>query len=259
MKLEDCIGKICPYCKSKLKETDDIVACSACEMPHHKDCWVENQGCTTFGCMGTISRVSRNDVFVDITLDDEDSSSEPVSVPVVCTRCGNTLSDGMRFCNRCGTPRPAEPAAAQSVYCTGCGNSMSAEAKFCTRCGKTRGTPAAQPAAPAYVPPAPVYTPPVYTPPAPVYAPPAPVYTPPAPVYTPPAPVYTPPAPVYAPPTPVYAPPAPTYAPPAPAYAPPMPQQPAQNSVFCNRCGTRHPAGTKFCNRCGYQLGSPNS
>ena len=28
--------------------------CSACEMPHHKDCWIENQGCTTFGCQGTI-------------------------------------------------------------------------------------------------------------------------------------------------------------------------------------------------------------
>ena len=32
----------------------EIVQCSACEMPHHKDCWIENQGCTTFGCQGTI-------------------------------------------------------------------------------------------------------------------------------------------------------------------------------------------------------------
>lgn len=241
MKLEDCIGKICPYCKSKLEETDDIVACSACEMPHHKDCWVENQGCTTFGCMGTISRISRDDIFVDITLEDEDSGTEQVSVPVVCTRCGNTLSDGVRFCNRCGTPRAAAPAAAPAptVYCTGCGNSMSAQARFCNRCGKTRGTAAAQPA-------------PVYTPPAPVYTPPAPVYTPPAPVYTPPAPVYTPPAPVYTPPAPIYA-------PAAPVYTPPMPQQAAQPSVFCNRCGTRHPVGTQFCNRCGYRLGNPNS
>ena len=48
------IGKICPFCKTEFKENDDIVLCSSCDMPHHKDCWIENQGCTTFGCMGTI-------------------------------------------------------------------------------------------------------------------------------------------------------------------------------------------------------------
>lgn len=48
------IGKICPFCKTEFKEGDDIVVCSTCDMPHHKDCWIENQGCTTFGCLGTI-------------------------------------------------------------------------------------------------------------------------------------------------------------------------------------------------------------
>lgn len=42
------IGKVCPYCKSTFKEGDDIVVCSECEMPHHKDCWIDNKGCTTF-------------------------------------------------------------------------------------------------------------------------------------------------------------------------------------------------------------------
>lgn len=48
------VGKICPYCKTIITQTDEIVVCSACEMPHHKNCWVENRGCTTFGCLGTI-------------------------------------------------------------------------------------------------------------------------------------------------------------------------------------------------------------
>ena len=47
-------GKLCPFCKSAMQETEEIVVCSACEMPHHKECWIENQGCTTFGCLGTI-------------------------------------------------------------------------------------------------------------------------------------------------------------------------------------------------------------
>ncbi len=54
----DFIGKVCPYCKAEFKEGDDVVICSACEMPHHKECWVENQGCTTFGCTGTIMGVN---------------------------------------------------------------------------------------------------------------------------------------------------------------------------------------------------------
>ena len=50
----DYIGKICPYCKTPLTEEDDIVVCSVCEMPHHKDCWIENAACTTFGCTGSM-------------------------------------------------------------------------------------------------------------------------------------------------------------------------------------------------------------
>lgn len=47
-------GKTCPFCKTPFKEDDVIVVCSVCEMPHHLSCWQENNGCTTFGCTGTI-------------------------------------------------------------------------------------------------------------------------------------------------------------------------------------------------------------
>ena len=48
------IGKTCPYCKTPFQEGDVVVICSTCEMPHHLACWTENQGCTTFGCTGSI-------------------------------------------------------------------------------------------------------------------------------------------------------------------------------------------------------------
>ena len=54
------IGKTCPYCKTRLTEEDDIVVCSACDMPHHLSCWQDNQGCTTFGCTGSIQHIFRN-------------------------------------------------------------------------------------------------------------------------------------------------------------------------------------------------------
>lgn len=44
------IGKTCPYCRFPIKPREQIIACPACELPHHADCWKENGGCTTYGC-----------------------------------------------------------------------------------------------------------------------------------------------------------------------------------------------------------------
>lgn len=39
----------CPYCREAIVEADALV-CSGCHTPHYKDCWIENGGCTVFGC-----------------------------------------------------------------------------------------------------------------------------------------------------------------------------------------------------------------
>jgi len=44
------IGKICPYCQTPIKPGIPVAICPACEIPHHKECWEENHGCTTYGC-----------------------------------------------------------------------------------------------------------------------------------------------------------------------------------------------------------------
>ena len=64
------IGKRCPYCNSVFKEDDHIVVCSVCDMPHHFECWQDNQGCATFGCTGLISEMIR-----------PDSGAEAVQIP----------------------------------------------------------------------------------------------------------------------------------------------------------------------------------
>lgn len=48
------IGKICPYCQFPIESTEAIAICPRCEMPHHKECWNANGGCTTFGCTAQI-------------------------------------------------------------------------------------------------------------------------------------------------------------------------------------------------------------
>jgi hypothetical protein len=47
------IGKTCPYCQFPLKADSEVVKCPACKVPHHRECWAENGGCTTFGCRET--------------------------------------------------------------------------------------------------------------------------------------------------------------------------------------------------------------
>ena len=83
------VGKVCPYCKTELKEDDEVVVCSICEMPHHKECWIENKACTTFGCTGTI-KGANEDV-------------EPAIQASFCTNCGSKITPEHKFCGVCGT------------------------------------------------------------------------------------------------------------------------------------------------------------
>lgn len=55
--MNNFVGKICPYCKENFTEDGDIVVCSDCEMPYHKDYRISNKGCTIFGCSGTIQGI----------------------------------------------------------------------------------------------------------------------------------------------------------------------------------------------------------
>lgn len=59
------IGKTCPYCKTPLVKGDTVVFCSVCDMPHHLSCWQDNQGCTTFGCTGTMKEIIGGDSKVE--------------------------------------------------------------------------------------------------------------------------------------------------------------------------------------------------
>lgn len=51
----DEVGKTCPYCRFPIKPGEQVYVCPACKVPHHQDCWAENQGCTTYGCRGSAS------------------------------------------------------------------------------------------------------------------------------------------------------------------------------------------------------------
>ena len=111
--MNDYTGKICPYCKTEFRPSDDIIVCSECDMPHHKDCWVENQGCTTFGCLGTIKAADNTASSVTATqmnYEDHRSTATAVNSGVVfCTQCGTQNANTSSFCSHCGNRLAAVP------------------------------------------------------------------------------------------------------------------------------------------------------
>ncbi len=76
--LSDIIGKICPYCQTPIKPGESVVFCSACSTLHHRQCWNEGRGCTTFGCNGNPAAEpsdQRDRNIIDIDVNELDSSS----------------------------------------------------------------------------------------------------------------------------------------------------------------------------------------
>lgn len=85
-------GKTCPYCMTPIKVVDKIEVCPVCDMPHHKECWSQNRGCTTFGCVNmrnvrrTGSNVTRSAINVELT--SSGNPMEPASHPAHYYRPG---------------------------------------------------------------------------------------------------------------------------------------------------------------------------
>ena len=100
--MNDYTGKICPYCKTAFKPDDEIVVCSKCDMPHHKDCWIETQGCTTFGCLGNIKAADNDNSSVTTKEMNFDDISQPAGTSVYCTKCGAQNASTSLFCSNCG-------------------------------------------------------------------------------------------------------------------------------------------------------------
>lgn len=111
--MEEYIGKICPFCKTEIKEGDAVKVCPECGIPHHEACWEENKGCTTFGC-------SQQHY--------EEQHTNPTDV---CVKCGAPLGDGQDFCPKCGTPKGGE----KKRICGKCGAELQEGQDFCPKCG----------------------------------------------------------------------------------------------------------------------------
>ena len=73
----------CPYCRMPFTHTGPArVFCTACGTPHHEDCYMENGGCTVFGC----KRAPADDPKLQVS--QSDLSSVHVAVQPAATVAG---------------------------------------------------------------------------------------------------------------------------------------------------------------------------
>ncbi len=93
-------GYVCPVCKQKFQEQEDIVACPDCGAPHHRSCWKQEGQCSYAQDHGTTRQWKRPE---------EPSVKDPPNVPVegtgqvrTCSRCGKVNPEFAEFCARCG-------------------------------------------------------------------------------------------------------------------------------------------------------------
>jgi len=72
----------CPYCRGKISEEDQSLACEGCGTLHHADCYAENGGCTIFGC----SKAPADEPKLSVSTPDLAAVSAPAQAIVTETR-----------------------------------------------------------------------------------------------------------------------------------------------------------------------------
>ncbi|HMS66395.1 MAG TPA: RING finger protein [Ignavibacteria bacterium] len=107
-------NKTCPYCQSKIKQGADSIVCPNCGTPHHKECWNENLGCTTYGCKNnplTENKIEfdtsdplNSENVGDLTIDSiKDSMMHNRDVKTIsCPNCKSVIEESSVYCKFCG-------------------------------------------------------------------------------------------------------------------------------------------------------------
>lgn len=109
-------GYICPVCKRKFQETDDIVACPQCGAPHHRECWKQEGHCHFEADHGTPQQWKRPEEPAGVPNPGPSGAARgPQVAPPpgnaaggrVCPHCGKTNVEYAEFCSYCGQELPA--------------------------------------------------------------------------------------------------------------------------------------------------------
>ncbi len=108
IKYDNYKNKICPYCQSRLKKGADITVCFACGVPHHRECWDENSGCTSYGCRNNpLTERTHEPYTEDVGNLTVESIRESLIIPeerkmIPCPSCKELIEEESVYCKFCG-------------------------------------------------------------------------------------------------------------------------------------------------------------
>ncbi len=92
----------CPICYTPFDELDTVIICADCLTPHHKECWDENHGCSTYGC----ASASHQEIHAEEELNINNSQPPPMGESdmgmSICPSCGKEVSSTDTVCTSCG-------------------------------------------------------------------------------------------------------------------------------------------------------------
>jgi hypothetical protein len=49
----------CPFCRSHTDNLSKLIVCSDCKTFYHRECWLQNKGCSVFGCAGLMTGLKK--------------------------------------------------------------------------------------------------------------------------------------------------------------------------------------------------------
>ena len=100
---------LCPYCQTNIKSDKEARNCETCHAPHHKECWEENKGCTTYGCReNPATKKTIRETSVDVgnlpiaSIEKSLEAENKKNIFIRCPKCNLQIETDSSFCKQCG-------------------------------------------------------------------------------------------------------------------------------------------------------------